>query len=52
VAKKTLMLSVVGFAVFFLLTRPVGAADSVQMTAGVVAEGFERLARFLSALLH
>jgi uncharacterized membrane-anchored protein len=51
IAKKTLMLSVVAFAVFFMLTRPVGAADGVTMTAGAVVEGFEQVARFLTRLL-
>jgi hypothetical protein len=50
-AKKTLMLSVVAFAAFFLLTRPVGAADGVEATAGAIAEGFEQVARFLGRLI-
>jgi uncharacterized membrane-anchored protein len=45
------MLSVVAFAAFFLLTRPVGAADGVAMTARAIVEGFEQVARFLSRLL-
>lgn len=51
VAKKTLMLSVVAFAAFFLLTRPVGAADGVEATAGAITEGFEQVARFLGRLI-
>jgi uncharacterized membrane-anchored protein len=45
------MLSVVAFAAFFLLTRPVGAADGVEITAGAIVEGFDQVARFFSRLI-
>jgi len=51
VAKKALMLAVVAFAVFFLLTRPEGAADAVQSGGEMVGDVFHQIARFFSALV-
>ena len=49
--KKVLLLLVIGFAIFYLLTRPEGAATAVEdATAGVVG-AFESVARFLSSLV-
>jgi hypothetical protein len=49
--KKVLLLLVIGFAIFYLLTRPEGAATAVEdATAGVVG-AFESFARFLSSLV-
>ena len=50
-AKKALMLLVVAFAVFFLLSRPESAADSVQGAGGAVMDGFDRVARFFTELV-
>ena len=49
--KKVLLLLVVGFAAFYLLTRPEGAANAVEgATVGVVG-AFESIARFLTSLV-
>ena len=50
-AKKVLMLLVAAFAIFFLLSQPVGAADSVKVAAGGVGDAFDQVARFLSELV-
>jgi hypothetical protein len=50
-AKKALMLSVVAFAIFFLLARPAGAADAVEGLADVAGEAFRQVARFFTALI-
>jgi hypothetical protein len=50
-AKKALMLSVAAFAIFFMLSRPEGAADAVQFAADAVAEAFHQIARFFTALV-
>ena len=49
--KKLLLLLVIGFAAFYLLTRPEGAATAVEdATAGLVG-AFEAIARFLTSLV-
>lgn len=50
-AKKALMLLVVAFAIFFLLSRPESAAESVQGAGGALGEGFDRVARFFTELV-
>lgn len=50
-AKKALMLTIAAFAIFFLLSQPVGAADSVKFTAGAVGDAFQQVARFFGALV-
>lgn len=50
-AKKALMLLVVAFAIFFLLARPEGAADAVQSAGDMLAEVFDQVARFFTALV-
>jgi len=49
--KKVLLLLVVGFAAFYLLTRPEGAANAVEDAAGAVIEAFEAIARFFTSLV-
>ena len=51
-AKKVLTLTVIAFGVFFLLSQPAVAADSVKVAAGAVGEAFESVARFFTSLLH
>lgn len=50
VAKKGLVLVVVAFAVFYLLTQPEGAAQAIRGAAGAVIGAFEQVVRFISAL--
>jgi hypothetical protein len=50
-AKKSLLLTIVTFAVFFLLSQPANAADSVKVAAGAVGEAFQAMARFLGNLI-
>jgi hypothetical protein len=51
VAKKGLMLLVVAFAAFYLLTEPTGAANALQGAADGVRSAFEQIVRFFTALL-
>ncbi len=46
-AKRVLMLLVVAFAVFYLLSQPVAAADSVKVAAGGIGDAFHQIGRFL-----
>lgn len=48
--KKALVLLVIGFAVFYLLSTPEGAADAVRNAFSAVLEGFGQLMRFFSSL--
>jgi NADPH-dependent curcumin reductase CurA len=50
-AKKALMLTVAAFAIFFLLSQPVSAADSVKLATGAVGDAFTQVARFFGALI-
>ena len=49
--KKALLLLVVLFAVFYLLTRPEGAASAVEGAAAAIIEAFESMARFFTSLV-
>jgi hypothetical protein len=49
--KKVLLLLVVLFAAFYLLTRPEGAANAVEDGAGAIIEAFESIARFFTSLV-
>ena len=51
VAKKALVLLVIGFAIFYLLTAPEGAADSVKGAFTAVLDGFEQVMRFFNRLV-
>jgi len=51
VIKKIVVLLVVAFAIFYVITKPAAAADLVQNTASLIADGFTNVIRFLSALL-
>lgn len=44
------MLLVVGFAIYYLLTAPAGAADAVRNAFGAVLEGFGQVMVFANNL--
>jgi hypothetical protein len=50
VAKKGLTLLVVAFAAFYLLSKPQGAADAIQVAGEALQTAFEQVMRFFSAL--
>jgi len=50
VGKQGLVLLVVAFAAFYLLTEPEGAADAIRGAFGAVMEAFEQIVRFISRL--
>ena len=50
-AKKALGPLLVIFALFFLLTRPHGAAGAVERVGELCGEALTQISRFLSALL-
>ncbi|MGA8987943.1 hypothetical protein [Aeromicrobium sp.] len=49
--KKVLTLLVVGFAIYYLLTAPAGAADAVSNAFGAVLDGFQQLGVFVNELV-
>lgn len=51
VLKKVVAVLVLGFAVFYLLTAPAGAADAVSNAAGAVMDGFEQVGVFVNELV-
>ena len=50
VIKKVVLLLAVAFAIFYVITKPAQAADLVQSTAALIADGFTNVIRFFSAL--
>lgn len=50
--KKVLIGLVVAFALFYLVTQPVGAADAIKGAADAVGVAFEALIAFLTALFR
>lgn len=42
---------ILGFAVFYLLTAPAGAADAVSNAAGAVMDGFAQVGIFFDELI-
>ncbi len=50
VLKKIAMLLIVGFAVYYLLTAPAGAADAVRNAFGAVIDGFGQVNVFVNNL--
>lgn len=50
VARKALVLLVIGFVVFYLVTQPEGAADAVRGAAAAVGDAFDAIMRFFNAL--
>jgi hypothetical protein len=51
VLKKVITLLVVGFAIYYLLTAPAGAADAVSDASGAVMDAFEQVGVFVNALV-
>lgn len=49
-AKKAIVLLVIGFAVYYLLTAPQGAADSVRGAFGAIIGGFGQVMTFVNRL--
>ena len=50
VAKKGLTLLVVAFAAFYLLSRPEGAAEAIQVAGEALRTAFDQVMRFFTAL--
>lgn len=50
VLKKLLLLAVVGFALYYLLTTPASAAEVVQGAADATLEAFGQVGVFVSSL--
>ena len=48
--KKLLGVAAVAFALFYLLTQPQAAADAVRGGMSVVADAFDALITFITAL--
>ncbi|AXT85547.1 hypothetical protein C6I20_10320 [Aeromicrobium sp. A1-2] len=51
VLKKIITLLVVGFAIYYLLTAPAGAADAVSNAFGAVMDGFQQVGVFVNELV-
>lgn len=51
VLKKGLVLLVVAFCVYYLLTAPAGAANAVSDAAGAVIDGFSQVGVFVNELI-
>ncbi|MBC7631569.1 hypothetical protein [Aeromicrobium sp.] len=49
--KKVIVLFVVGFAVYYLLTAPSGAATAVSDAAGAVMDAFRQVGVFFNELV-
>ncbi|MFD1826256.1 hypothetical protein [Mumia zhuanghuii] len=49
--KKAISVVVVIFVVYFLLTNPTGAADTVELIFGWITDALGQLASFLQSLL-
>ena len=49
--KKAIIVIVVIFVVYFLLTNPTGSADVVELAFGWVVDAFDQVASFLQTLL-
>jgi len=48
--KKVVVLIVIAFAAFYMLTQPEAAADAVRGAVDSLFEGFEQLIRFVTRL--
>jgi hypothetical protein len=51
VIKKIVMLLVLAFAVFYVVTKPAAAANLVESTASFIGDLFTSIVRFFGALL-
>lgn len=52
VLKKIITLLVVGFAIYYLLTAPAGAADAVGNASGAVMDAFQQIGVFVNELVN
>lgn len=50
--RKVVLLVVIAFAAFYLLTQPVAAADAVRGAVDAIFDAFEQLVRFASRLFR
>lgn len=50
VARKAVVLLVIAFAAFYLVSQPEGAADAVRGALAAVVDAFDAIIRFSSAL--
>ena len=50
VARKAVYLLVIGFAVFYLVSQPEGAADAVKGALTAVGDAMDAIIRFFNAL--
>jgi len=50
-AKVILIWLLVGFAIYAIITSPDRAADILQATVDIIAEGFRNIGRFFGALI-
>ena len=48
--KRILLILVVGFALFYLITQPVGAAEAVRTVFAAVAKAFHAIVLFFTSL--
>jgi hypothetical protein len=48
--KRIIVILIVGFFLFYLITQPVSAAHAVQAVFGAIAIAFHAVVRFFSAL--
>jgi hypothetical protein len=51
VIKKIVMLLVLAFAIFYVVTKPAAAANLVESTASFIGDLFTSVVRFFGALL-
>jgi hypothetical protein len=50
--RKVVLLVVIAFAAFYLLTQPEAAADAVRGAVDAIFDAFEQLVRFISRLFR
>lgn len=48
--KRLLLVLVIGFALFYLVTQPEGAAEAVRTVVGAVAMAFQSIVTFFTTL--
>jgi|KBSMisStaDraftv2_1062788.scaffolds.fasta_scaffold2738029_1 hypothetical protein len=50
--KKFVIVVLIAFAVFYMMTQPTQAADAVRGAVSIVGDAFESLIAFISALFR
>lgn len=48
--KKTIIILIIGFLLYYLFTRPAGSADFIQGIVDAVVEGFNQVVNFFERL--